>query len=414
VTEDAEAALTAVFSGEWPRLIGAAARIVGDLQTAEDVVQETLLTALDKWPLRGVPDRPGAWLMTVCRNRARNVVRDSGRERQHSAALIPLLASPVGPAEPALPAIADDRLRLIVMCCHPALSVDAQVALTLRMVGGLTTEEIAHGFHVPVSAVAQRIVRAKRALKAQRAEFACSESDVGARLPAVLDVIYLIFNEGYLVASGETLTRSDLAAEAYRLIRMVTELVPGQADTWALRALLSFQLSRWATRTDSDGALLTLDAQDRGQWNADLIDDGVSALARARSAGRGQLLLQAELAACHATAPSFEQTRWDVIVGIYDELLELSATPVVALNRAVAVAMRDGPATALPLLDRLAEDAALRDSHRVWAVRADLHRRLGDVKAAIADYDRALELVTNEAERRYLAAARQRQIKPRG
>jgi RNA polymerase sigma factor (sigma-70 family) len=414
VTEDAEAALTAVFSGEWPRLIGAAARIVGDLQTAEDVVQETLLTALDKWPLRGVPDRPGAWLMTVCRNRARNVVRDSGRERQHSAALIPLLASPVGPAEPALPAIADDRLRLIVMCCHPALSVDAQVALTLRMVGGLTTEEIAYGFHVPVSAVAQRIVRAKRALKAQRAEFACSESDVGARLPAVLDVIYLIFNEGYLAASGETLTRSDLAAEAYRLICMVTELVPGQADTWALRALLSFQLSRWATRTDSDGALLTLDAQDRGQWNADLIDDGVSALARARSAGRGQLLLQAELAACHATAPSFEQTRWDVIVGIYDELLELSATPVVALNRAVAVAMRDGPATALPLLDRLAEDAALRDSHRVWAVRADLHRRLGDVKAAIADYDRALELVTNEAERRYLAAARQRQIKPRG
>lgn len=225
---------------------------------------------------------------------------------------------------------------------------------------GLTTEEIAHGFHVPASAVAQRIVRAKRTLKAQCAEFACSESDVGARLPAVLDVIYLIFNEGYLVSSGETLTRSDLAAEAYRLIRMVTELVPGQADTWALRALLSFQLA--ASR------------------------------------------------ACRVPrhGPAFEQTRWDVIVGIYDELLEISGTPVVALNRAVAVAMLNGPAAALPLLDRLADDPALAGSHRVWAVRADLHRRLADAKAASADYDRALELVTNETERRYLAAARHR------
>jgi RNA polymerase sigma factor (sigma-70 family) len=407
VTEDAEAALTAVFQDEWPRLIGAAARIVGDLQTAEDVVQETLLTALDKWPLRGVPDRPGAWLMTVCRNRARNAVRDGGRERQHSAAMIPLLAGPAE-AEPGLPGIADDRLRLIVMCCHPGLSVDAQVALTLRMVGGLTTEAIAHGFHAPTAAVAQRIVRAKRTLKAQRADFACSDIDVGARLPAVLDVIYLIFNEGYLAASGETLTRGDLAAEAHRLIRMLTEVVPGEVGAWALRALLSFQLSRWTTRTDADGGLLTLDAQDRSQWNRHLIDDGVSALARARSAGRGPLLLQAELAACHATAPSFEQTRWDLIVGIYDELLERQDSPVVALNRAVAVAMLDGPAAALPLLDRRADDPALVGSHRVWAVRADLHRRLADAKAAIADYDRALDLVTNETERRYLAAARQR------
>ena len=409
MTEAAEAALTAVFKHEWPRLIGAAARIVGDLQAAEDVVQETLLTALDTWPLRGVPDRPGAWLMTVCRNRARNALRDSARERQHASALVPLLAGPAE-AEPGLPGIADDRLRLIVMCCHPDLSVDAQVALTLRMVGGLTTEEIAHGFHVPVSAVAQRIVRAKRALKAQRAEFACSEADVAARLPAVLDVIYLIFNEGYLAAAGETLTRGDLAAEAYHLIRMVTELVPGETDPWALRALLAFQLSRWATRTDPGGALLTLDAQDRSRWNQDLVDEGVSALARAGAGGREPLLLQAELAACHATAPSFEQTRWDVIVGIYDELLELSGTPVVELNRAVAVAMLDGPAAALPLLDRLATDPALRGSHRVFAVRADLHRRLGDAEAAVADYDRALELVANDTERRYLAAARQRLI----
>jgi len=402
----AEAALAEVFREEWPLLIGAAMRVVGDLQTAEDVVQETLLTALDRWPLQGVPERPGAWLMTGCRNRARNLVRDSGRARRAIAALSSDAASDPG-QEAGLGAIADDRLRLIAACCHPQLSVDAQVALTLRMVCGLTTEEIARGCHLPATAVAQRIVRAKRVLREQGAGFLEDEPYVGARLPAILDVIYLVFNEGYLAAAGDTLTRGDLAFEAYRLACLVTELIADEPDPWALRALVAFQLSRLATRTDENGSLLTLDEQDRTRWNRELIADGVRALSRARP-GSGALLLQAELAACHSTAATFDATDWNAIVRIYDRLKRVEDTPVVAMNRAVAVAMRDGPAAALPLLNQLAGEPALRGSHRVWAVRADLHRRLRDRPAATADYQRALRLVTNQAERRYLEAALRR------
>jgi len=278
------------------------------------------------------------------------------------------------------------------------------------MVGGLTTEEIARGFHLPVATVAQRIVRAKRALQDHRADFADQDPDIAGRLPAVLDVIYLIFNEGYLAAAGETLTRGDLAFEAYRLSCLLADLTPAQPEPWALRALLSFQLSRWATRTDAEGLPLTLDAQDRAKWNEDLICDGVRALGRARdlSGHRGPLLVQAELAASHATARSFEETDWAAIIALYDELADLQDSPVVALNRAVAVAMQDGPAAGVAELDSLMNEPALRASHRIWAVRADLRRRLAETRAAIADYDRALELVSNDAERRYLVAARQR------
>jgi RNA polymerase sigma factor (sigma-70 family) len=404
----AEEALAAAFRDEWPRLIGATLRIVGDLQAAEDVVQETLLVALDRWPLLGVPERPGAWLMTACRNRARNVLRDTGRGQQKVASLAPLLSGPAAP-DAGAPEIADDRLRLIAMCCHPLLSTDGQVALTLRMVGGLTTQEIARGFHLPAAAIAQRIVRAKRTLKQHRVAFAGDDPDVRGRLTAILDVIYLVFNEGYLPTAGDTLTRGDLALEARRLACLLTELLAGEPEPWALRALLSFQLSRWSTRTGPDGELRTLDNQDRSLWDRELIADGVRALERARRSGRGErgaLLLQAELAACHATATSFAATDWVGIVALYDELLAAQDTPVVALNRAVAVAMADGPAAGLRLLNRLAEDPALRGSHRVWAVRADLHRRVGDAAAALTDYDRALELVSNQAERRYLTDAR--------
>lgn len=416
MSQGTQETLEAAFAAEWPALIGAAFRIVGDLQSAEDVAQETLLTALDVWPLRGVPDRPGAWLMTVCRNRARNLARDTGRARQAIASIGPVLA---GQSRSDPDPIPDDRLRLIAMCCHPLLTTDAQVALTLRMVGGLTTEEIARGWHAPATTIAQRIVRAKRALREHKVDFGDSDPDLSDRLPAVLDVIYLIFNEGYLAAAGDTLTRGDLAVEAHRLAGLLTELVPGEPETWALRALLSFQLSRWATRTDSDGAPLTLDVQDRGKWNGELIADGVRALRRAAStrpggggqeAARGPLRLQAELAACHATAHSFEVTDWAAIVALYDELLMFQDSPVVELNRAVAVAMLSGPAAGIALLDRLAGDASLSGSHRVWAVRAELHRRLAHRAAAIADYDRALALVTNDAERRYLTAARGRLV----
>src|SRR5262249_49565901 len=260
LNEAADAALSSVLRAGWPRLIGAALRIVGDLQTAEDVVQETLLTALDRWPLQGVPDRPGAWLMTACRNRARNVVRDSGRDRQRISAAS--FAASQEPADASPGKIADDRLRLIIGCCHPLLPVDAQVALPLRMVGGQPTGEISRGFHLPPATIAQRIVRAKRALKAHRADFPSHDLDISERLPAVIDVIYLVFNEGYLAAAGETLTRGDLAYEAYRLSCLLTELTPAEPEAWGLRALLSFQLSRWTTRADADGAPLTLDAQD--------------------------------------------------------------------------------------------------------------------------------------------------------
>jgi len=407
VSDSAEAALVATFREEWPRLVAATMWIVSDLQAAEDVVQETFVAALDHWPVLGIPERPGAWLMTACRNRARNVVRDTGRAQQKSRALQPLLAAPSD--QDLAPEIPDDRLRLIAMCCHPLLSTDAQVALTLRMVAGLTTEEIARGYHVPATTMAQRIVRAKRTLTAHRIAFAADEPGMRERLPAILDVIYLVFNEGYLSAAGDTLTRGDLSVEAHRLACVLTEVAGGEQEPWALRALLSFQLSRQATRTGADGALLTLDAQDRSRWDRELIGDGVSALRRAhRITGRGPLLVQAELAAAHATAATFAQTDWPAIVALYDELIALQNTAVVALNRAVALAMAAGPAAALPVLDTLVEDPALRGSHRVWSVRADLHRRLGDTAAARADYDHAIDLVGNDVERRYLADARRR------
>ena len=404
MSEEAEAALAATFRTEWPRLVGAALRIVGDLQTAEDIVQETLLAAIDRWPLLGVPERPGAWLMTACRNRARNVIRDTGRAQQRTLSLRPLLAGQA-PVDGEVPEIADDRLRLMTMCCHPLLPTDAQIALTLRMVAGLTTEEIARGFHTSAATIAQRIVRAKRTLTEHRVAFADDDPDIAGRLRSILDVIYLVFNEGYLATTGGQLTRCDLAAEGHRLACLLTELTPNQPGPWALRALLSFQLSRWDTRTSADGVLLTLDAQDRSKWNRELIDDGARALARARNGERGPLLLQAELACCHATAPTFARTDWAGILVLYDELQAIQDTPVVALNRAVAVAMASGPADALPLLDKLTGDPALRHGHRVWAVRADLHHRLGDVAAALADYARALDLVSNDVERRYLAEA---------
>jgi RNA polymerase sigma-70 factor, ECF subfamily len=411
VGEQTEAALTAVFREEWPRLIAAALRITGDLQAAEDAAQETLLTALDHWPLQGIPDRPGAWLMTTCRNRARNMVRDASRARQRLASLptvpdIPATcngAAGVGAA----PQIADDELRLIALCCHPALNTDTQIALTLRMVAGLTTEEIARGFSLPAATIAQRIVRAKRTLRQHKVALVGDDPDIGDRLGAVLDVVYLIFNEGYLPAAGGSLTRPDLAFEALRLACLLTSLRPAEPDAWALRALLSFQLSRWATRAGPDGALLTLDAQDRSQWDHELMTDGIAAVERARIGPRGPMLLQAELAACHATAASFAATDWAAILALYDELLGLQDTPVVALNRAVAIAMAAGPEAALPVLDELVSNPALAGSHRVWAIRADVNRRAGRTAAALADYDRALDLVRNDAERRYLTGARQ-------
>jgi RNA polymerase sigma-70 factor (ECF subfamily) len=427
VTEGSDAAqrLAETFRTEWPRLVAMAMRLVGDLQAAEDVVSDVLVTALDRWPLAEIPANPVAWLMTACRNRALNQIRDAGRARDRTLALAPLLVADVDPAAESIHAIGDDRLRLVFICCHPSLPDDGQVALTLRMLGGLSTADIARAWHLPEATIAQRIVRAKRMLADKKVPFEePTGEELSVRLPAVLDVIYLIFNEGYLASAGERLTRPDLAAEAHRLARLLTELLPKQSEPWALVALIAFARSRELARVDASGNLLTMEYQDRRKWDPALIAEGSEDLARAealaardeasrearRSLGgdalSAQLLLQARLAGCHATAPSFADTDWATVIACYDELLARSPNAVVTLNRAVAVAMANGPHRALPLLDALVDEPALARSHRVWSIRADLLQRVGEHRRAIDDYDRALALVDNEVERRYLTEAR--------
>jgi RNA polymerase sigma factor (sigma-70 family) len=402
---DPSEVLADTFRGEWPRLVSAAMRLLGDLQAAEDVVQDVLVTALDRWPLVGVPANPAAWLMTACRNRALNRARDEGRARDRTAGLAALLGSgQVEEPEREDPRIPDDRLRLMFICCHPVLPPDARAALTLRMLGGLSTTDIARAWHVPEPTMAQRIVRAKRLLAERRVPFEEPRgTELAQRLPDVLDVIYLVFNEGYLASGGEHLTRPPLALEAHRLARLLTDLLPREPEAWALRALIAFHRSRDGARVDGEGNLVMIEHQDRARWDRALIDEGCSCMPRA---GDGPLGIQARMAAQHATAPSFADTDWAAIIACYDTLLDREPGAVLALNRAVAVAMADGAAAALPLLDALVTDPALSRGHRVWSVRADLLRRLGQPGRAADDYDRALALVDNDIERRYLADAR--------
>ncbi len=404
--------LAETFRTEWARLVAFTMRLVGDLQAAEDVVSDVLVSAMDRWPLVGVPDEPAAWLMTACRNRALNVLRDAGRARDRTKALALTLAV-AEDDDPPMWTIGDDRLRLVFMCCHPVLSVDTQVALTLRMLGGLSTDEIARAWHVSTTTIAQRIVRAKRTLAEKKVPFVePAGPQLAERLPAVLDVVYLIFNEGYLASSGSELMRPPLAVEAHRLSRLLTHLLPDQPKPWALRALIAFQRSRDETRRDEAGRLLTLEQQDRSRWDHALIAEGRDAVGRAdvltADTPKAALLLQARIAACHAVAPSYDSTDWGAILDCYDHLLAGSDSPVVALNRAVAVAMVDGPESALRLLDALVDDPALANAHRVWAVRADILRRLGERGRAVRDYEAALERVDNDIERHHLADMRAR------
>jgi RNA polymerase sigma-70 factor, ECF subfamily len=405
---DIATVIAQTFRDEWPRLVAVTMRLVGDLATAEDIAQDVLVAALDRWPLTGMPDRPAAWLMTACRNRALNVLRDTGRAQDRLRSLVPLLTVDSGQVDGEASAISDDRLRLVFICCHPVLPVDGQVALTLRMLGGLSTREIAHAFHVEEATIAQRIVRAKRSLAQAQVPFEEPVAEeLAARLPAVLDVVYLIFNEGYLASTGTQLTRPLIASEAHRLARLLTDLLPGQPEVWGLRALIAFHRSRDDARVDDAGRLLTLESQDRTRWDRSLIAEGVDALARAQPHdASGPMVLQARIAARHATAASFADTDWAGIIDCYDQILARNNNPVVALNRAVAVTMACGPEAALPLLDKLAKDVLLARAHRVWAVRADLHRRLGHHRRALRDYDRALNLVDNDLERDYLTGMR--------
>ena len=411
-------AIEAVWRIEAAKVIAYVARVVRDVGVAEELAQDALVAALEHWPEAGVPDNPGAWLMATAKNRALDRLRlDSLHARKHEELgldLDALEAHVVPDFVDALDAareddIGDDLLRLVFTACHPVLSTDARVALTLRLLGGLTTDEIARGFLVPEATIAQRIVRAKRTLSAAKVPFEVPQADARAvRLASVLEVIYLIFNEGYSATAGDDWMRPALCEEALRLGRVLAGLVPGESEVHGLVALMEIQASRIPARTGPDGALVTLLEQDRGRWNRLLITHGLAALAKAAAcAGSaesepGPYVIQAELAACHARAGTAADTDWHRIVALYETLGALAPSPVIELNRAVAVAMADGPAQALAIVDSLEGDPALRGYHLLPAVRGDLLARLGRTGQARQEFERAAALTANDSERAHL------------
>jgi RNA polymerase sigma factor (sigma-70 family) len=381
--------------------------MLGDLDAAEETVQEALAAALVHWPLDGLPDNPGAWLMTVARNRARDHLRRRRRLHEKIEALARegagALADPPRDDDPAL--IGDDRLRLIFTCCHPALAPESQVALTLRLVGGLSTGEIARAFLVSEPTVAQRIVRAKRAIRARRLPYAVPEAaELPARLAAVLAVIYLVFNEGHTAREGDRLVRGEVCEEALRLGATLAELMPGEPEAQGLAALMELTAARLPARTDAGGDQVLLADQDRGRWDRALIARG---LGRLESAGpledAGPYRLQAAIAACHARAATWEATDWAVIAALYARLEAVAPSPVVTLNRGVAVSMAAGPAAGLTILDAL-EGPALAGYHHLPAARGDCLRRLGRWPEAAAAYRRAQDLTRNRREQAFFAA----------
>ena len=396
-----------VFRLEYARVVASVLRIVRDIDVAEDVVQEAFAQALDHWPAHGTPDRPGAWLLTTARRRALDRLRRARRADAHAESLAyeTGLGATGGPDVADPETIPDDRLRLIFTCCHPALPADSRVALTLRLVGGLSTLEIARAFLVPEPTIAQRLVRAKRAIRERGLVYEVPEGDeLAARLPAVLSVVYLIFNEGYAAHTGAALVRDDLCAEAIRLGGMLAELMPDEAEALGLLALMELQASRAAARADADGNLVLLADQDRARWDRARIARGHAWLARAGSIEHGgPYQLQAAIAACHARAASWEATEWPRIVALYATLAEVAPSPVVDLNRAAAIGMAEGPAAGLAALDRI-DVAPLRAYHLLPAARAEFLRRLGRRAEAAAEYRAALRLVDNTRERAFLAA----------
>jgi RNA polymerase sigma factor (sigma-70 family) len=389
-------------------VVASVLRIVRDVAVAEEIVQEAFARALDHWPAGGTPDRPGAWLLTTARRRALDHLRRGRRAGAHAEALAyeTALGAFDGGREVTEPEeIADDRLRLIFTCCHPGLPADSRVALTLRLVGGLSTPEIARAFLVPEPTIAQRLVRARRTIRERALPYEVPEgAELAARLPAVLAVLYLIFNEGYASHRGPALVRHDLCQEALRLGRMLEELMPAEPEVQGLLALMELQASRSTTRTDVDGNLVLLADQDRARWDSAAIARGLAALDRAGpTAGAGPYQLQAAIAACHARAVSWEETDWTTIVAHYDALAAATPSAVIALNRAVAVGLAEGPAAGLRALDAL-DTGALRGYHLLPAARADFLRRLERRTEAAAEYRRALALADNTRERAFLAA----------
>jgi RNA polymerase sigma-70 factor (ECF subfamily) len=403
-TDPVHETLTAVYESESRRVLATLIRLLGDFDAAEEALHEAFRAALEQWPRDGVPRNPRAWLVSAGRFKAIDARRRGARfeslEADGTTRDVPVWDANAWADEEALE---DDRLRLIFTCCHPALAADAQVALTLREVCGLRTEEIARAFLTPAPTLAQRIVRAKSKIRAARIPYQVpTEAELPDRLDAVLRVIYLVFNEGYAASSGESLTRHDLSSEAIRLGRLLAELMP-QPEALGLLALMLLHESRRPARTGPSGELVLLDAQDRSLWDPRLIAEGIALVRRALTSGRfGAYTLQAAISAVHAEAPDAAATDWAEIVGLYDALLRVDASPVIELNRAVAVAMRDGPGAGLGLVDAILARGDLTEYRLAHAARADFCRRLGRKADARAAYRPALELTELAPERRFL------------
>jgi RNA polymerase sigma-70 factor (ECF subfamily) len=411
---DAHRAIDAVWRIEQARLIAGLARLVRDVGVAEELAQDALVAALEQWPKSGIPDKPGAWLMAAAKHRAVDRLRRKKLiERKHAELGREIEAGGEG-ATPDLDAaldddIGDDLLRLVFTACHPLLATEARVALTLRLIGGLTTEEIARAFLVPEPTVAQRIVRAKRTLAEKRVPFEVPRGpELAQRLASVLEVVYLIFNEGYSATAGDDWMRPQLCEEALRLGRILAGLAPDEPEVHGLVALMEIQASRLGARTGPSGEPILLLDQNRARWDRLLIRRGLAALERAEAGakdqghGLGPYALQAAIAACHARARTGEETDWARIVGLYGALAELTPSPVVELNRAVALAMLLGPAAGLALVDQLAAEPALEAYHLLPSVRGDLLSKLGRFAEARAELERAAALTRNERERKLL------------
>lgn len=411
MTSDSHRTIEAIWRIESARIIGALTRMVHDIGVAEELAQDALVTALEQWPGKGIPDNPGAWLMAAAKHRAIDLIRHRALHQRKEEELTREIEAQLQDAAPPAPGAAlddpvgDDLLRLVFIACHPVLSTEARVALTLRLLGGLTTDEIARAFLVPEATVAQRIVRAKRTLAEARVPFELPPAEeLAARLSSVLEVVYLVFNEGYSATSGEDWTRPELCDEALRLGRILAELAPREPEVHGLVALMELHASRLRARIGPAGEPILLLDQNRARWDPLLIRRGLAALERAQALGTAQgglgpYALQAAIAACHARARTPEQTDWPRIAALYDALAQVSPSPVVELNRAVALAMAYGAAAGLEVVDALTAEPSLRSYHLLPSVRGDLLARLGRSDEACAEFRRAASLTRNARER---------------